>query len=295
MNMRKLKDVGIAPWPAVLLLILAFSAGSIYLFQRVSFAPYVYTLLSLSITVKLSSSNRNEFLQLIFRRSDYILVRLLENIICALPFLIFLLIKQNGLMCFMLTLASALLALNQFESKIRLSLPTPFSHKPFEFSTGFRYTFFFFPLAWILTALACRTHNHALGVFSVLFVQGIVCSYYGKPEHEYFVWSYALKPMQFLFRKVVIALQFTSCLLLPQVLALAFYFPRELGTLLIVLVIGYGFLLCIILAKYAAYPGDINLVSGLLIACCLYFPPLLILLIPYFFRKAKLSLKSYLS
>ena len=55
---------------------------------------------------------------------------------------------------------------------------------------------------------------------------------------------------------------------------------------LIAALIGFAFLMLIILAKYAAYPAEMNLPEGIMIALCLIFPPLLLGLIPFFYRKA---------
>jgi hypothetical protein len=55
---------------------------------------------------------------------------------------------------------------------------------------------------------------------------------------------------------------------------------------------GMAFLWTVILAKYAAYPREINLPEFTFIAVCVYFPPLLLALLPYFYMKSvkKLSL-----
>ena len=50
--------------------------------------------------------------------------------------------------------------------------------------------------------------------------------------------------------------------------------------------IGFAFLWTVILAKYSAYPNEINIPEGILFALCIYFPPLLIALIPFFYVKS---------
>ena len=51
---------------------------------------------------------------------------------------------------------------NEFQTNFNLTIPTPFSKKPFEFSTGFRRSFFMFPIAYILTFIAIRVDNFNL-------------------------------------------------------------------------------------------------------------------------------------
>jgi hypothetical protein len=50
--------------------------------------------------------------------------------------------------------------------------------------------------------------------------------------------------------------------------------------------VGFAFLCTIILAKYAAYPHEINLPEGTLVAISISFPPVLLALIPYLYFKA---------
>ena len=92
MTMRKLSDYfpPIVGYLFVLLIFFAFVGLSMSLFDKTSFAPYLYVLISLYLTSNLSEIKRNEFLAICFGNERYIKVRILENIIMAVPFVVFL-------------------------------------------------------------------------------------------------------------------------------------------------------------------------------------------------------------
>jgi hypothetical protein len=54
------------------------------------------------------------------------------------------------------------------------------------------------------------------------------------------------------------------------------------------------YLTTVILAKYAAYPNEIDLVQGIIMAICLVMPPLLIVVIPFFANQSANKLKAFL-
>jgi hypothetical protein len=92
---RKFLDFGVHPILGVLLILVGFIAFSEYLFHQISFAAYLFAFVSLSLTSALSAQKRNDFLQLCFPEKRYKLVRTIENTVAALPFVIFLIYKQN--------------------------------------------------------------------------------------------------------------------------------------------------------------------------------------------------------
>ena len=208
---------------------------------------------------------------------------MLENLIYAFPFALFLIYKEEFVMSFLLMVSSLLLVIFNFNVNLNFTIPTPFGKKPFEFVTGFRKTFFIFPFAYLLTYAAIAVNNFNLGIFSLLLV-GLVClSYYLKPENEYYVWSYCLTPKDFLIEKLKIGLLYFTVLSLPIVISLGVFFYNEIGILLVFFIISYAYIIAIILAKYSAFPDEMSLPQGILIALSFMFPPILIGLIPYFY------------
>jgi len=97
MTKRKLSDGSrpIVGYLLALLILLVFAGFSVLLlYSEMTFAPYIYVLISLFFTSKLSEIKRNDFLKICFA-SGYRKIRILENLIIALPFVIFLVCKQQ--------------------------------------------------------------------------------------------------------------------------------------------------------------------------------------------------------
>jgi len=315
MTMRRLSDDFplIVGYLFALLILLAFVGLSISLFYRTTFAPYLYILISLYLTSNLSEIKRNDFLKICFGNERYIKLRILENLTVALPFVIFLLYKQQFYLIILLVAITVLLALSKFKISYSITIPTPFYKRPFEFTVGFRNTFFLFFIAYGLAIIAVTVNNFNLGIFSLMLIFFTVFSYYLKPENEYFVWSYSLTPAKFLIEKIRIAFIFTSYLSFPVLILLViFNFGNQdallqityLGkyafnyenivALLIVTSIGFLLLTTVILAKYSAYPNEIGLLEVMMTVLCFIFPPLIMVVIPFFAEKSVTKLKVFL-
>jgi hypothetical protein len=295
MTNRKLKDFGVEPLLGYMVVLVAFIGFSMFLFYKTEFAQYIYTLVSLTFTSKLSEHKRNDFLKLCFNNKHYKLVRITENLLTSLPFAVFLIYKQIFISSIILILVSLVFALSSFKASLNFTIPTPFYKRPFEFTVGFRNTFYIFLLAYALTFIAIYVDNFNLGVFSILLIFLTVLSFYAQPENEYFVWSYKLSPKQFIIEKVKTALVFTAILCLPIVLSLCVFYYENIYAIVIFYAIGCLFLVTVIFAKYGAYPNEINFPEGIIIAISLSFPPLLFIFAPYFYLKAKSQLQQYLA
>lgn len=291
---RKFLDLGVHPILGVLLILVGFIAFSEYLFHQISFAAYLFAFVSLTFTSALSSQKRNDFLQLCFNEKGYKLVRTIENTLAALPFMIFLVYKQNLLIAVILLFISLIFSWTNFRTNFNFTLPTPFYKKPFEFIVGFRKTIILLIGACFIEFIALSVNNFNLGIFVMAIVFLIVLTFYTKPENEIFVWNFVVSPAQFLLSKIKIALIFSSLLSLPFVATLITFYPEKYPIILATWLIGFMLIITIILAKYAAYPSEMNLPEGIVIALGLSFPPLLLLFAPYFYLKAIQKLKPYL-
>lgn len=291
---RKCKDAGVQPLLACLLATIAFVSFSQYLFSKTTFAAPVYLLLALSVTGKFSDIKRNDFLRLCFGGSKHKKIRVTENFLIATPFLIFLAFKQQYIPALVLLILTSLLALFNFRTTLSITIPTPFYKKPFEFAAGFRNTFYLLAATYTLTGIALAVTNFNLGVFSLLLIFAITLGYYTQPENEYYVWVHALTARQFLFTKIKTALWYSTYLAFPVALVLGIFYPQQIITLLLFFLAGWAFLIFIILSKYAAYPDEFNITQAILLCCCISFPPLLLVLIPYLFYKSQNRLHSLL-
>lgn len=291
---RKLKELGFSPILGYSLIIVAFIALSIHLFRGTEYAEYLYILTALALLSKLSDKKRNDFLKGCFSDKNYMLTRIIENITVSVPFMIFLFYQRCLISPIILIIATVILSVTRFKTNLYFTIPTPFYKHPFEYTVGFRNTFYIYPIAYFLTYTAITVNNFNLGIFAILLVFLTSLSYYSKPENEYFVWSYKLTPHQFLKHKIKTALLFSSLLCLPVILSLAVFHFKSIDSLFLFYTIGCVFLTTIILAKYSAYPNEMNLTQGFLLAFSLSFPPLLIAIIPFFYKQSVKRLKTLL-
>ena len=291
---RHLKDDWLPPAVSYPLFAIAFIGFSIYLFHKLTFAEYLYVLIYLYFISFLSDKCRNNFLKICFGGSDSKIIRVLENLIMALPFIAFLLCRQCFAVSTIVLALGVILSSVNTQEKFSIVIPTPFSKNPFEFMVGFRNTFYIIAFAYTLTIIAVSVNNFNLGVFSLLIILLIAANYNVKSENSFYVWQFALSPFRFLLYKIKISLWHSFLLCSPVILVLClFYFDRT-GVLLFTFVFGFAFLSTVVLAKYSIYPVEIGIGTGIFLALCLVSPPLMAIAIPLFFHKSVKNLNTIL-
>lgn len=291
---RRLIDFGIPLLLAYTLVPITFFLCSQYLFEKTDFANFIYGFLALHFVLKLSNPKRNDFLKSILNNKKFRALRILENIIYCLPFSLFLAYKSQFLFAFALNLLVILLSLINLTLHFNITIPTPFGKKPFEYTVGFRNTFFVFPIAYFLTYMSIAVGNFNLGIFSILLI-GITCfSYYSKMENDYFVWNFNLTSKDFLIEKTKTSLTYFTLLSLPISIALGISFINEIAILIIFLLLCYTYLTAIVFAKYSAFPNEISMSQGILLALSLLFPPMLLIVLPHFYSQSIKTLNTVL-
>ena len=288
---REFKEVGINPIFGSVLILFAFVLLSEYLFQKTEFASYILVLACLSFLLKLSEKNRTDFILATFGNKRKRQLRVLENSMVSIPFMLILIYHNVFYETIILFFTSVILALFSYQSSFNSSLPTPFSKRPFEFTVGFRKTFFIFILAYILTIIAIRVDNFNLGIFSMMLIFMTSMSYYAQPENEYYVWVYSKTTNSFLLKKISESSKNIFILTLPIILTLLIFYPADFKWILLFYVIGLLFLWTMILAKYSKYPQKMHLPEAILIVLCIYVPPALLAILPFFYIKSINKLK----
>ena len=222
-------------------------------------------------------------------------MRILENIIYCLPFTLFLIYKKQFVFSIILNLFVIITTLFNFSTNLNVTIPTPFSKKPFEFTVGFRKTFYVFPIAYFLTYISVSVGNFNLGIFSMLLI-GITCfSYYSKTENEYFVWNYNLSSKEFLLEKMKTCLTYFSILSLPIIITLGISFFNQIDILIVFVFLCYAYLTTIIFAKYSSFPNEMNMSKVILIGLSFMFPPILLIFIPLFYSQSIKKLNTILN
>ena len=286
--------VGLNPLVGVIVSLLLFCLVSFFLFRKTEFASWIYSLLAISTVIKLSDSQRNTQLKLIFNKESRFRVRLIENSLVVIPFLLYLLYEGQIVFSIGLLVITGVLVLIDFRKSTNWILPTPFKRIPFENIAGFRKSILVILLAYFIVIKAIEVDNYNLGVviFGSIFL--IVMSFYAKPEPSYFVWVFADKPVSFLRRKLLDAWICSSVLVTPAFICLLIFFPDRFAISIAVLLVGLVFISSMVLAKYSAFPKEINLPQGILFALSLWFPPMLLFVVPIFYQQSKRSLEKIL-
>lgn len=293
---RHIDEFGIIPLIGFTFLIAIFIGFSKAMFDSFTNAVYYYIFIGIGLSVTLSTTKHTTFLRKCFPNSTFQKVRILENTFLILPFSIFLCYKQLYIEAIsMHGIALVIAFFNNLGIK-SIIIPTPFGKKPFEFTIGFRNTFWLFILAYGITCIAISVKNYNLGIFSMITVFLTCMSYYTKPEPIYYVWIHSVTPKEFLHTKIKTAIIYSSSIVLPITLALSLAFTIEmLQFTLLFMLIGLSFIALAILGKYHKYPSNIPVFQTLAMLVSFVFPPLLLLIIPLFYKKSIKNLNSILT
>jgi len=291
---RWLKFLGVHPTVGIVIGLCLFTVLSALLFSKTTAAPWIYLFLAITFLLKLSEHSRNNLLKNNFDTKDYTLVRLIENGIVALPFLFFLLYEGQWLFAIGLILMALLFSLFSNSLQMNFPIPTPFRKFPYEFIVGFRRTFWLAAIVYFLIFKAVQVDNYNLGLFAfaVLLLSSLL--FFSKPESKYHVWIYSSNTNHFLLRKYLVVMICLTILSIPAFITLLLFFSESWTISLLVFAIGYVLLGTMILAKYSAFPREMNVLEGILFAVGVVFPPLLMISIWIFYARAKKSLNPIL-
>ena len=288
---RTLSALGINVYLGILLSLVIFIAFSKYLFLKLAFQEYIYCLIALITIFSLSEKTRNEKIKLIFSKKHYHQIRLIENFFLSLPFAIYLVYEGKYLISLMLLAIGVMLCLVQANWLRTIKVPTPFRRWPFEFVRGFRTAFPLLLFLYAICIIACNVNNFNLGLFCFGATFLVAMSFNLKPEKIYFVWIYKMNAKEFLLHKLWNAFICMTILSLPFLITLLICFSDHLLPIALLQLVGLVFLASAIFAKYAAYPNEINVAQGFLYALSLWFPPMLLIVIPIFYLKSRKQLK----
>ncbi len=291
---RTLSELGIAAPLGIFLGIVIFIAISKYLFYKLDFANYIYVFFAIISLLNLSDIKHVDKIKAIFSAKDYRKIRFIENLALSLPFVFYLVYESQHLMA--ASVLSIAVPLTFFESNLikGVKIPTPFKKWPFEFIMGFRKTFPLLLLSFVLCIIGVQVDNFNLSLFCLGLVFLIAMTFYFKPEKIYFTWIHTRNANGFLKHKVLLAFLCVSIMSLPFLLLLLLSFPSNYLWILAIQMLGYVFLLSMIFAKYSAYPNEMNVPQGLLYGLSLWFPPMLLFVIPIFYFKSVRQLKQIL-
>ncbi len=282
---RHLSEFGLHPTLGHIFGALIFAGFTAYLWYVSTYAPYLYALIGISMTILFSETGRVNFIKQWFSKSDFQKIRALENLIVILPFVVGLLVSTQWWLALVVICISLLLSFGSVNGSLNFVLPTPFSRYPFEFAVGFRKNVLAFLFAVFLLIMAILYTNANLGLFAVALVILICLGFYMLSEPAYLVWVHHMKPPAFIWHKIKLAIVNVTILVLPIAVTFTFFFPDHSQYLGIIYPLGLLYLITALLGKYAFFPITMNLPQGLLMAFSFLFPPMLLFLLPYFYRR----------
>lgn len=280
---RHLIAAGIYPMLFYIAVTFTFFGLSTYLFDQSRYAEYIYGLVAASILASLSSKSRNNFLKNINTKANFYKLKSIENSLLILPFFLFLMFKEKYIVGFTLLILANLMYLINLENKIRFSFPTPFYRYPFEFTIGFRKSYFIVLSAYFINLMGILSENFSLSIFSLIAILLTCFSFYTKPEPSFFIWIFSKNPKKFIKAKLQTTIIYTLLLCLPITASMSIFFPEDILIIFIIQLVGLFVAMAALLGKYSQYPSEINLIQGMSIGLSMIFPPLLFIIIPLFY------------
>lgn len=283
---RAMIRFGVPPWLGYPSGLAVFIAMSLYLFEKTEYAPWLMALMAGGCFVKAGNQERTGFLKSCFSRKKLHLIRLIENMVMALPFIAVLAWKSEYPMIILTVVSAGTLAVFPIQVPVNFTLPTPFYRRPFEFTAGFRLTWYLVLLAWFLAFMGIYHDNFNLGISALAFLFLLTISFYPNPENQYFIWIFNRNPKRFLIQKLKTATLYSALLHLPVTVSLVAFYPGESGIIALVLFLGLLFLMTVILAKYARFPAQINLFDVVILVMAIWFSLILLAAIPYYYSKS---------
>jgi hypothetical protein len=250
--------------------------------------------LALSLVIKLNVIDRNDFLKLCYSNTQFIGIRIVENLIISIAFVAFLVFQEKYWSSILLFILAFLFSLIDLKNKSSFTLPTPFYKHPFEFTVGFRSNYFIYFFAYFLTFMSIRVGNFNLGIFSLILISLSCINYFINSEDEFYVWIFSLTPKEFIRYKFLNIVQYSTILSLPIIISLALFFYTKIDIILSIQFLGFLFIFTTMLAKYSVFPEKLNIRFAIVIALTVSLPPLLLLIIPYLYLQSTRILKEIL-
>jgi hypothetical protein len=293
-QIRMIRDFGTNPFFGILVGIGVFIWVSFILFKKVSFPQYFYSFICLVMVSTAGEKSRNEFLQTIFTKNKYHYARLLENAIFATPFFIFLLFKNQPWIASATIVLSGISSFFNSRTKSSFVIPSPFSKRPFEFTIGFRRTFWLLAIMLTLTVISIVYSNFNLGIFCLLGLFLVCLTYYSGQEPVFYVWIYSKTPKEFLKNKIKTALRYSFLMSLFIAIPLAVFNSANIWLILLIVLIGQLNMILIVVGIYSNYPVRLNLIQNIQIAIGILFPPFLLYAIPNLYTQSVRRLNAIL-
>ena len=294
MILRTIAEFGIHPLIGVLALLLFIIGTSVFILKNLDFGSLIVSSAGIGAVMLTSQKEKNDFLKFNFSNQQFLQIRIIENLSLSLLFALILMVFQHFAMSITLLVTAILLSYHSTKLKLNKSIPTPFYMFPFEFMVGFRRSLLVYIVSVALVIISAVVGNFNLGMFGLALIMFTIISYYSVSEPEFYVWVHQHSSKQFLQYKTIISIKYALLLSSPLVLLLLVFNITQVHIILGGLLLGLLYVITSILGKYAYYPTGLNINQAIGLGVCMLLPPLLLLLIPYFYSKSIDSLTPYL-
>lgn len=288
-------EFGLAPIVSYALIIIIFCGLSYMLLSRGEIEQWEYTIGPIILIFIFSDPDRLRFYKQIYSHKVFTGIRISENLIITLPFLFFLIAFKAfipSIIIFGLALIASILNRGIAYS---ISIPTPFYKYPFEFASGFRMSWLFLIVLYIIFSIAVYVDNSYLGIFTLTITALCSTAYYQTQEALYFIWIHKMDSKSFIIHKIKIAIGYTLLTIIPLLITAIIVWPYMTLWIVLFCICALLFIATSITAKYAIYPNIFDLPLTIALSIGFIAPPLLLLLLPYLFKKASQNLKHILS
>lgn len=292
---RALIQIGIHPLIGISLISILFIGISKLIFYKFKDQGiWIYLLILTSLLIQLSSKDHIDSIRKFFREKDTRIIRFLENLLLYIPFAIGLIIEHQYFAPILFMVPVIVCVFLRINTNTNLVIPTPFGQIPYENPVGFRkYSWLFILLLGLyIQGIIVSNYNIGIGVQGILFF--VILLNYFKLERSYNIWIFNNNVKTFLFKKIRQGIYASSLICTPIALVNITFQPDLYLEIILIQCIGYLFIMFIVLAKYSMYPYSMSLPHGILFLLCIIFPPLLLVVIPFFYIKALRSLKPIL-
>ena len=288
-------EFGLDSLVSYLFLLILFVGLSFVWMSKGKLTQWTYICPPTFVLFFISHPDRLQFYKQIYSEYTYNTIRWIENFMIAIPFLLFMLVNSLFLPFIALLSITIILSLKDRNLLTSIVLPTPFYRFPFEFTSGFRYSWILIIGLYALTIISCWVSNEALAIFSVLTLALTSILYYQNQESEYFIWIHNMDSKTFIIHKIKIAICYSLLIIIPMFILVVVMWPSYLLLTVSGVLSALMFLATLIAAKYTMYPQLFNLPLVLALLLGLVAPPILLILFPILYNKAIKNLKPILS
>jgi len=286
---RWFSEIGVSSVIGIPLLLIAVAVSIAYVNSKTMYAPYIL-LIAYGAIVHWAITRQVDPFSSVIPRKKILLIKTGIAIACMIPFVINYVYTQQYLYILALPFIALALSMVRVQHTSVWDIWTPFKKIPFESIIFFRRFVLFFPIAGYVLFQAIQVENYNLAAACIFFLSMFYISVIALTEEEYYVWIYNKTPNAFLLHKLKHLTVSYYALCAPFLVFTIYFFMSTWHMSVILTIVLWLYLTLILFLKYTVFPKTINVLEVLILSACVLIPPLLLLAVPWSFRKATRTL-----